>query len=331
MESYLLRTRGLIIIILLLFASTTISTTAVVYGQIFFPKGQTTPTTNNNSSSSPATPSLAHAKPQSQPSTPGSSNAPSTLSLIPQAKPHLVTITSPTKGEQVTVGKDLVISGTSAGNTNATSINCQVSVTVNGIKPYQQATSTGPNGAGDYSKWNFTVTSKYTVIKEGQNKIAAKYSCANSPRSYYNSVNVTGVTTTVTNSNITTTAGETEINLKLKYAHFISMPTSANNKERQVKLIVNYTAASSTPILNKTINAVTKVYAANGTLIKTSSFPKGFVVKRFGTEQVATAIKDNKIQQLTAVVQFVTRDKLQSLSNAITVKLVFGQKISNRM
>jgi hypothetical protein len=331
MESYMLRTRGLIIIILLLFASTTISTTAVVYGQIFFPKGQTTTTTNNNSSSSPATPSLAHAKPQSQPSTPGSSNAPSTLSLIPQAKPHLVTITSPTKGEQVTVGKDLVISGTSAGNTNATSINCQVSVTVNGIKPYRQATSTGPNGAGDYSKWNFTVTSKYTVIKEGQNKIAAKYSCANSPRSYYNSVNVTGVTTTVTNSNITTTAGETEINLKLKYAHFISMPTSANNKERQVKLIVNYTAASSTPILNKTINAVTKVYAANGTLIKTSSFPKGFVVKRFGTEQLATAIKDNKIQQLTAVVQFVTRDKLQPLSNANTVKLVFGQKISNRM
>jgi hypothetical protein len=74
-----------------------------------------------------------------------------------------------------------------------------------------------------------------------------------------------------------------------------------------------------------------KVYAANGTLIKTSSFAKGFVVKRFGTEQLATAIKDNKIQQLTAVVQFVTRDKLQPLSNAITVKLVFGQKISNRV
>jgi hypothetical protein len=66
-------------------------------------------------------------------------------------------------------------------------------------------------------------------------------------------------------------------------------------------------------------------------LIKTSSFPTGFVVKRFGTEQSATSIKDNKIQQLTAVVQFVTRDKLQPLSNPITVKLVFGQKISNRV
>jgi hypothetical protein len=84
-------------------------------------------------------------------------------------------------------------------------------------------------------------------------------------------------------------------------------------------------------ILNKTINAVTKVYAVNGTLIKTSSFPTGFVVKRFGTEQSATSIKDNKIQQLTAVVQFVTRDKLQPLSNPVTVKLVFGQKISNRV
>jgi hypothetical protein len=97
-----------------------------------------------------------------------------------------------------------VISGTSAGNTNATSINCQVSLIVNGIKPYRHATATGPNGAGDFSKWNFTVSSKDTVIKEGQNKIAAKYSCAYSPRSYYNSVNVTGVTTTVTSSNIAT-------------------------------------------------------------------------------------------------------------------------------
>jgi hypothetical protein len=56
--------------------------------------------------------------------------------------------------DEVLVGKDLVISGTSAGNTNVASINCQVSVNVNGIKPYQRATATGPNGSDDYSKWN---------------------------------------------------------------------------------------------------------------------------------------------------------------------------------
>ena len=47
-----------------------------------------------------------------------------------------------------------------------------------------------------YSKWIFTLTPKYTTIKEGQNKIAAKYSCANTPGSLsHNSVNVTGVAT----------------------------------------------------------------------------------------------------------------------------------------
>ena len=67
------------------------------------------------------------------------------------------------------------------------------------------------------------------------------------------------------------------------------------------------------PILNKTINAVTKVYAANG-FDKDILFSKEFVVKRFGTEQLVTTIKDNKIPQLTAVVtnykHFQTRLRL---------------------
>ena len=109
------------------------------------------------------------------------------------------------------------------------------------------------------------------------------------------------------------------------------MPTSTNNKERQIKVTVNYTAAASILTINKTINAVMKVYAPNGTLIKTSSFPNGFVVKHFGTAQLATTIKDNRIQQLTAVVQFMTKDKLQPLSNSVMVKLVFGQKIVNKV
>ncbi|HET7147281.1 MAG TPA: hypothetical protein VFI73_02170 [Candidatus Nitrosopolaris sp.] len=53
------------------------------------------------------------------------------------------------------------------------------------------------------------------------------------------------------------------------------MPTSASYKARQLKLIVNYSDATGTPILNKTINALIRVYAVNGTLIKSSSVPKG--------------------------------------------------------
>ena len=101
-----------------------------------------------------------------------------------------IKITSPTRGQQVPTGKDLTVSGTSIAN--ATS-NCQVSVIVNNVKPYQNATAAGTGGAVDYSKWKFDITSKYTTIKPGDNRITAKYECANNPASKgFSSVNVTG-------------------------------------------------------------------------------------------------------------------------------------------
>jgi hypothetical protein len=124
------------------------------------------------------------------------SNPHSTLTLQHQTKTNMVIIISPTKGQHFPVSKVLGISGTSAGNSNSSSINCQVFVIVNGIRPYQQSTPIGPNGAGDYSKWSFSLTPKYTAIKEGQNKLTAKFSCANSPASFYNNLNVTGVIAT---------------------------------------------------------------------------------------------------------------------------------------
>ena len=102
-----------------------------------------------------------------------------------------VKITSPTRGQQIPAEKDLTISGTSIDN--ATS-NCQVSVIVNNVKPYQNATAAGTGGAADYSKWNFVLTSKYTTIKPGQNKVTAKFECTNNPDSKgFSSVNVNGV------------------------------------------------------------------------------------------------------------------------------------------
>src|ERR687883_1273112 len=102
-----------------------------------------------------------------------------------------IKITSPTRGQQIPVGKDLTISGTSIDN--ATS-NCQVSVIVNNVKPYQNTTAAGAGGAADYSKWNFALTSKYTTIKPGQNKITSRFQCEdNSASKGFSSVNVTGI------------------------------------------------------------------------------------------------------------------------------------------
>jgi hypothetical protein len=106
-----------------------------------------------------------------------------------------IKIKSPIKGQQVSVGKDLTISGTSIDN--ATSNDCKVSVIVNKVRPYQNATAAGTGGAVDYSKWNFVLTSKYTTIKPGQNRITAKYDCAIDPNTTsFSNVNVTGLQST---------------------------------------------------------------------------------------------------------------------------------------
>jgi hypothetical protein len=134
-------------------------------------------------------------------------------SSISPPKIHSVKITSPQPGQRVPIGKDLAISGTSMDNANSN--NCQVSVIVNSIKPYQPTTPAGAGGANDYSKWNFVLSpSKYTSIKPGpNNKITSKYACTDSPTTTsYNSVNITGIemgigtapTTTLATAPITT-------------------------------------------------------------------------------------------------------------------------------
>jgi hypothetical protein len=144
-------------------------------------------------------------KPQPQQNTPAtsspsSSHSPPSVSVVNETirESHAVRITYPAKGQQVPIGKDVRVSGISLAN--ATS-HCQVSVMLNGKKPYQPATATGPGGPTDYSKWKFVLTSKYATIKQGpNNKITAKYICSTNPSgvfpiytvSFYN-VKVTGI------------------------------------------------------------------------------------------------------------------------------------------
>ena len=163
---------GLTIIIILTLFSSAVWTTVAANAQIFH-------FTHTNSASTTAT-VARHL---------------STLQQQQQGQPnlHLVKITSPIKGQTVPVGKDLRISGSSTAN--ATTSNCSVSVIVNGIGRYHDASPNGTSSHNDYSKWNFTLTPSYTAIKQGQNKITSKFSCIKDPTaiSHY-SVNVTGVT-----------------------------------------------------------------------------------------------------------------------------------------
>jgi phosphatidate phosphatase PAH1 len=121
--------------------------------------------------------------------------AASAATLSAEKLPDAVKITAPYKRQQVSVGKDLKVSGTSIDNSTST---CSVLVNLNGIKPNQNAVAAGPNGSNDYSKWNALLTSKYASVKQGNNKINARINCSDIDglAAHFNvrtSVNVIGV------------------------------------------------------------------------------------------------------------------------------------------
>ena len=178
-----------------------------VYGQSAsenaFPQFPTVPSSSKNT---PTT--EVNTNPSTQPQSP-SEGASSSIK-------HGVRITSPVRDQLVPAGAILTISGISKDN--ATS-DCHVNVNANHVRPYQNTSANGRGGPNDYSNWTFSLTPKYTVIKQGVNEITAKFFCNPNPdvASFY-SMNVTGVqpagvqggqtkmasATSTTNSSITT-------------------------------------------------------------------------------------------------------------------------------
>jgi hypothetical protein len=90
-----------------------------------------------------------------------------------------VKIISPYKGQQVPVDSNILVSGISspAPAADKTHTNCTVSILLDDIKPYQNAAATGQRGTNAFSSWKNTITPKYAVVKQGQNKITSKISC----------------------------------------------------------------------------------------------------------------------------------------------------------
>jgi hypothetical protein len=86
-----------------------------------------------------------------------------------------VKITIPGSNQQISVGNNnetVQLTGTSTDNTT---LDCQVSVIANDIKPYQNTTATGPGGENDYSAWTYFLAPP--LFKEGSNKVTARISC----------------------------------------------------------------------------------------------------------------------------------------------------------
>src|SRR5215207_6362380 len=114
-----------------------------------------------------------------------------------------------------------------------------------------------------------------------------------------------------------------EITLTLYNSSFGSLTSGGGN---QVSIFANY-KLNDNSIAGQTITAVMEVYAPNGTLIRTSSYPSGFVAQSSGgVEGLETTIKDPTLQSVTANVTFRNADKTEALSNNLRVNLNIGEE-----
>ena len=114
-----------------------------------------------------------------------------------------------------------------------------------------------------------------------------------------------------------------EVTLTLYNSSFGSLTAGGGN---QVSVFANY-KLNDDSIAGQTINAVMEVYAPNGTLIRTSSYPDGFIAQSSGgVEGLETTIRDPTLQSVTANVTFRTADKTAALSNNLRVNLNLGQE-----
>jgi len=108
------------------------------------------------------------------------------------------------------------------------------------------------------------------------------------------------------------------ISIALSNSSFVPL---TNTDANQVRIGVEYTVEDET-IQNEMINAVMKVYAPNGSLIRTTSIPSGFTPQADGgVEMLRTTFVDKSIQNILANITFTDLTKKVPISNVLTVNL----------
>jgi hypothetical protein len=109
-----------------------------------------------------------------------------------------------------------------------------------------------------------------------------------------------------------------EVILSLDNSTFSPLTTGTGN---QVRVLANYNIQNSS-IVGQTINAVMKLYALNGTLIKSSSYPSGFVAQNTnGTAELKTTIENPTIQSAIANITLTNSAKTEVISNEISTTI----------
>jgi hypothetical protein len=115
------------------------------------------------------------------------------------------------------------------------------------------------------------------------------------------------------------------ISQSLNYSHFVPLSPISNSPGNQVKLLLDYNVTESS-ILDNPINAIMEVYAANQSLIRTSSLPHPLnITSSEGTIQLATTLNDHNLKNITAVALLTDDEKAIPISNVLEARLNLGE------
>lgn len=116
----------------------------------------------------------------------------------------------------------------------------------------------------------------------------------------------------------------------LNYSHFVPLSPLSNSPGNQVKLLLNYNVTESS-LIDNPINAIMEVYAANQSLVRTSSLPHPLnLTSSEGTIQLATTLNDNNLQNITAVAMLTDDEKAIPISNVLEARLNLGEMKADR-
>lgn len=116
------------------------------------------------------------------------------------------------------------------------------------------------------------------------------------------------------------------ISISVSNSSFVPL---TNTDANQVRVGVEYTIEDES-IENEVINAVMKVYAPNGSLIRTTSIPSGFTPQGDGGVQVLkTTFLDKSMQSILANITLTDLTKKVPVSNVIAVNLELEEPPAN--
>jgi hypothetical protein len=127
------------------------------------------------------------------------------------------------------------------------------------------------------------------------------------------------------NNNNPTTGPSSSINkttIALSSAQFMPLTNPIFN---QLKVIVQY-KTNDASLLNTKANGL-RVFSLNGTIIKTSSFPNGFLLNQTGSIQFATSFTDKSLQNVKADVVLTDLSKINPLSNVVTTNISLNNTV----